>query len=190
MSTRRATREQLGQSTVEFAAASLVLVLILVGLIDFGRVFYFDIGLRGATREGARHGSWFDPASGTNLYLYDDAIKAAVDGILTKSGLPASQLQNPGTTCPDATDVNMVHNPPYNDAAFGSSAVDQPLLYICYDNTPGLDLTAAPSDNGYRARDLNIILTMRFASVTGIMQQQLGDRVHIVANTHMRIGGY
>jgi Flp pilus assembly protein TadG len=71
---------------VEFGASALVLVLLLFGLIDLGRVFYFDVGLQGAVREGARQASWFDPETGTNPYLYDSAIKSSVDAILTKSG--------------------------------------------------------------------------------------------------------
>src|SRR2546430_16998454 len=68
---------QRGQSAVEFGASAIVLVLLLFGLIDLGRVFYFDVGLTGATREAARHASWFVPppsgsaSPGTNPSLYD-----------------------------------------------------------------------------------------------------------------------
>ena len=182
--------EQRGQSTIEFGVSALVLILILVGLIDLGRAFYFDVALHGAVREGARHGIWFDASAQNNPYLYDDAIKGAVDGILARSGLPASALQNPGTTCPVTADANTIYDPPYTGAAYGSPAVNQPLLYICYDNTPGLDLTAAPTDNSYRARDLNVILVMRFGSVTGLLQQQFAENIRLVANTHMSVGGY
>src|SRR5258708_26275063 len=106
-------KAQRGQSTVEFGAASLVLVLLLFGLIDLGRVFYFDVGLMGAVREGARQASWFDPRAGRNPYLSDSAIKRSVDTILRHSGLPASVLQNTGgTTCPATVDVHAAYNPP------------------------------------------------------------------------------
>src|SRR2546430_13928595 len=68
---------QRGQSAVEFGASAIVLVLLLFGLIDLGRVFYFDVGLTGATREAARQASWFVPppagsgSPGTNPGLYD-----------------------------------------------------------------------------------------------------------------------
>src|SRR3989442_15961654 len=52
---------QRGQSAVEFGASAIVLVLLVFGLIDLGRVFYFDVGLTGATREAARQASWFVP---------------------------------------------------------------------------------------------------------------------------------
>jgi len=106
---------QRGQSAVEFGASAIVLFLLVFGLVDLGRVFYFDVGLQGATREGARQASWFDPATNTNPFLYDTdgysgtpcldpnpfpGIKESVDCNLSKSGLPASVLQNPAATCP------------------------------------------------------------------------------------------
>jgi len=186
---RASGRAQRGQSTVEFGAASLVLVLLLFGLIDLGRVFYYDVGLQGAVREGARQASWFDPSTGTNPTLYDAAIKSSVDAILTKSGLPTSVLQNSSATCPTTADGNTSFNPPYADGAFPANA-NQPSLYICYDNTPGLDLTAAPTDNSLKGADVNVILVMSFGFASGLMSGVFGNSIHIVANTHMTVGGY
>lgn len=181
---------QRGQSTVEFGAAAIVLVLLLFGLIDLGRVFYFDVGLSGAVREGARQASWFDQSSGLNPYLYDSAIKSSVDAILTHAGLPASTLGNAGgTTCPATADGNASYNPPYRDTIYPAS-LNQPSLYICYANTPGLDLTSAPPDNSYKGTDVNVILVMSFGFATGFLQGFLGNSVHIVANAHMAVGGY
>jgi TadE-like protein len=177
------------QSTVEFGAASLVLVLLLFGLLDLGRVFYFDVGLMGAVREGARQASWFDPDTGTNPYLFDDAIKSSVDRILTHAGLPASVLENPGTTCPNTADGNTAFNPPYSDFVY-PSALNAPILFICYASTPGLDLTSAPADNSFKGSDVNVILVMSFGFASGMLQGVLGNSVHIVANAHMTIGGY
>lgn len=178
-----------GQSSVEFGAAAIVLILILFGIIDLGRAFYFAVGLEGAVREGARQASWFDSRSGTNPYLYDSAIKSSVDAILTHSGLPSSQLVNPGTTCPAAADGNSSYNPPYTDAAY-STTLNQPLLYICYASTPGLDLTSAPTDNSYKGDDVDVVLTMSFGFATGFLQGILGNSIHLVANAHMTVGGY
>ena len=187
---------QRGQSTVEFGASALVLILLLFGLIDLGRVFYFDVGLTGAVREAARQASWFDPTSpnkgcgpSANPYLCDSAIKSSVDAILTQSNLPSSVLQNPGTTCPATSDLNPSFNPPYQDAVY-PVATNQPSLYICYSNTAGLDLPTAPVDNSYRGADVNVILVMSFGFVSGFMQGFLGNSIHIVANTHMTVGGF
>jgi len=181
---------QSGQSSVEFGLAAVVLLLLALGLTDLGRVFYFGVGLTGATREGARQASWFDSNAGNNPYLDDADIKTAVDGVLTKSGLPTSSLQNPGTTCPVTSDTNSQFNPPYTDDAYTAGAANQPLLYICYDNTPGLDLSTAPSNNSYRGEDVNVILVMTFGFATGFMSGVLGNSVHVAVNTHMVIGGF
>ncbi len=191
-------RHQRGQSTVEFAASAIVLILLLLGLVDFGRAFYFGVGMRGATREGARQAIWFDPSNTKDFgcgpsphgYLCDSAIKSAVDGILVNSGLPASQLQNPGATCPDVADGNGSHNPSYAGSAYATPSVNQPLLYICYSNTPGLDLVTAPTDASFNGADVNVILVMNFGFTTGFMQGVLGSSVQMAANTHMSVGGY
>jgi hypothetical protein len=197
-------RQQTAQSTVEFGASALVLVLLLFGLIDLGRVFYFDVALQGAVREAARHATWFDVDSGTNPSLYDTdgwsgtpcgdtnphpGIKESIDCNLSKSGLPASVLQNPGLTCPSPTDGNSAFNPPFQDSVYPTSP-NVPSLFICYAQTPGMDLSAAPNDNSLKGTDVNIILVMSFGFVSGLMQGVLGDSIHIVANTHMSVGGY
>jgi len=171
--------------------SAIVLLLLVFGLIDLGRVFYFDVALTGATREGARQASWFDPtnSSNPNPNLYDSAIQNAVDAILKHSGLPTSTLGNPGTSCPSPADGNTAYNPPYSDSTYPSD-VNQPVLYICYSNSPGLDLTSAPTDNSLKGTDVNVILVMNFGFVSGFLQGVLGNSVHIVANTHMAVGGY
>jgi hypothetical protein len=181
---------QRAQSSVEFGLAAIVLLLLALGLTDMGRVFYFGVGLAGATREGARQATWFDQSAGNNPYLDDDAIKASVDGVLTHSGLPASVLMNSTVTCPATTDGNGDYNPPYTDDAYTGAGIDQPMLFICYGNTPGLDLTSAPSDNSWRGQDVNVILLMNFGFATGFMQGVLGSSVHVAVNTHMVVGGF
>ena len=210
-------RQQRGQSSVEFGASAIVLFLLLYGLIDLGRVFYFDVGLTGATREAARQASWFvagtNGGPGTNPSLYDTdgwtqdpcpyevggnptgdpnpypGIKQAVDCNLNKYHLPSSILQNPTTTCPATDDGNTLYNPPYVDSVYPTTP-NQPLLFICYSNTPGLDLASAPTDNSYRGLDVNVILVMSFGFAGGFMPTMFGDTIHIVANTHMVVGGY
>jgi len=148
------------------------------------------VGLTGAAREGAREASWFDPSTGTNPFLYDGAIKSSVDGILTHSGLPTSVLANAsGTTCPSVADSNSSYNPPYVDSVYPTD-LNQPLLYICYSNTPGLDLTTAPNNNSYKGTDINVVLVLSLGFVSGFLSGLLGNSVHIVANTHMTVGGY
>src|SRR6266699_5931423 len=107
-----------GQSLVEFAVSSVVLLLLVGGLVDIGRSIYVSEALSNAAREGARHGAFFDAPNLSHPYLYDASIKAAVDTELAAISLPATVLRNPGNTCPSVTDGNAYHNPPYVSSAY------------------------------------------------------------------------
>jgi Flp pilus assembly protein TadG len=176
---------QLGQSMVEFALSSVVLLLLLGGLVDIGRALYVQEALSSAAREGARHGVWFDVPTRSNPYLYDAQIKAAVDAELAAVSLPSSLLKNPGTTCPAPTDGNAFHNPPYANAAYPPTA-NQPWLYICYANTAGLDF-AAPATN-LSQQDLNVIVLYSYGPLTPLITGQFGN-FRLAVNEHMTVQG-
>jgi len=89
----RGSMRQRGQSLVEFALSSVVLLLLVGGLVDIGRAIYISEALSNAAREGARHGVWFDAPRQSHPYLYDAQIKAAVDSQLAAISLPASVLK-------------------------------------------------------------------------------------------------
>ena len=52
---RKKCREEDGQSMVEFALILPIFLLILCGIIDFGWLFYNQLSLNNACREGARY---------------------------------------------------------------------------------------------------------------------------------------
>ena len=182
-----ATRtRQKGQSLVEFALSSVVLLLLVGGLVDIGRAIYITEALSNAAREGARHGVWFDAPHLQSPYLYDAAIKSVVDQELAASSLPASVLKNPGTTCPAPTDGNSYHNPPYANSAY-PAAVNQPWLYICYDNTAGVDF-ALPPASGQTLQDVNVIVLYSYGALTPIVTAQFGI-FRLAVNQHMTVQG-
>src|SRR5258708_32629588 len=76
-------RKQRGQSLVEFAISSTVLLLLAMGLIDLSRAFYFSVAMQGAAREGAPHAAWFDAARRANLFLQDSEIQRTLQLALT-----------------------------------------------------------------------------------------------------------
>lgn len=53
-STRSALRRQRGAAAVEFAIVIFVMLLIVAGIIGFGRTFWYSDALTKATRDGAR----------------------------------------------------------------------------------------------------------------------------------------
>jgi Flp pilus assembly protein TadG len=170
---------------VEFALSSVVLLLLVGGLVDIGRALYVAEALSSAAREGARHGVWFDAPRQTHTYLYDAQIKAVVDAELAAVSLPPSVLKNPGTTCPNPTDGNAYHNPPYANAAY-PAAVNQPWLYICYRNTAGVDYTAPASNMSQQ--DVNVIVLYSYGPLTPLVTAQFGI-FRMAVNQHMTVQG-
>ncbi|HKV87152.1 MAG TPA: TadE/TadG family type IV pilus assembly protein [Candidatus Dormibacteraeota bacterium] len=170
---------------VEFALSSVVLILLVGGLVDIGRSIFVDEALSNAAREGARHGAWFDQGTQSHPYLEDAQIKAAVDAELATISLPASVLKNPGATCPGVTDGNAYYNPPYVGSAYPAAA-NQPWLYICYDNTPGLDFTSPATNQGQH--DLNVIVLYQYGPLTPVISSQFG-LFRVAANEHITVQG-
>ena len=180
-----AAHSQAGQSLVEFAVSSVVLLLLVGGLVDIGRSIFVSEALSNSAREGARHGAWYDAPNLSHPYLYDAEIKVAVDTGLASIGLPASVLKNPGTTCPNPTDGNGLHNPPYASAAYPPTA-NQPWLYICYNNTAGLDFTSPATNQGQL--DLNVIVLYTYGPLTPLVRSQFGV-FQVAANQHITVQG-
>jgi Flp pilus assembly protein TadG len=176
---------QRGQSLVEFALSSVVLLLLVGGLVDIGRAIFISEALSNASREGARHGVWFDAPRMSHPYLDDGEIKSAVDAELATIGIPASVLKNPSSTCPSTSDGNAFHNPPFVSSAYPTAA-NQPWLYICYNNTPGLDFTSPATNQGQL--DLNVIVLYAYGPLTPLITAQFGI-FKVATNQHMTVQG-
>jgi Flp pilus assembly protein TadG len=185
LTVKKVHSHQSGQSLVEFAASSVVLLLLVGGLVDIGRSIYVQESLSNAVREGARHAVWYDAPSLSHPYLDDASIKATVDAELATISLPAAVLKNPTTTCPNPTDGNASHNPPYASSAYPPTA-NQPWLYICYNNTPGLDYTSAATNMGQL--DVNVIVLYTYGPLTPLVKSQFGV-FQVAVNQHMTVQG-
>ena len=59
----RRARSSRGTTAVEFAIVVPLLLLILLGIIDFGRLLFVQVSLNAASREGARAASLYSPTS-------------------------------------------------------------------------------------------------------------------------------
>lgn len=176
-------RRQAGQSAVEFALSSFVLLFLALGLLDFARGFYFAVRLQDAARAGARVGVAYNAQTGQYPYLDDSDIKTATDAVLTATGLPASTLSNgSGTTCPPTRDGNSLYNPPYQDTAFPSST-GHALLFICYQDQNGLEPPLASP----RGTDLNVVLLLKYGLISGFLANQLGPGIEMYGTYHALI---
>ena len=183
------SRFQRGQAVVEFALASVVLGLLLGATVDLGHSFFIDVSLHDASREGARHGVWFNVGSGNNPYLDDTDILSAVNDVLTHNGLAAATMQNgSGTTCPATTDGNAYFNPPYRSNAVPSTP-GATFVYVCYNYSPGVDHATPPTDNSYELQDVNVILIHRLSLLEGFLPEQGFGSIVIAENQHMAVQG-
>src|SRR5512141_2453659 len=64
------------QAIVEFAIVLPILIMILVGLMEIGRLIVIYAGVTNASREAARYGSVVGRDNGNFKYQYCDAIKS------------------------------------------------------------------------------------------------------------------
>jgi Flp pilus assembly protein TadG len=191
--TRVHGKRERGQSLVEFAISSMVLLLLAMGLIDLSRAFYYSVNLQGAAREGARHGAWFNTASRQNLYLDDADVVTAVKQALYGAGFQDSQIHLMASAgCLSPTDGNGAANKPYPQAAYPVQAQNV-NVYICY-TTPGGSsstgtLPVAPTDNSYWLGDINVSVLMNFQLITPLIQGLFGQGLDLAYNEHFTIQG-
>jgi Flp pilus assembly protein TadG len=190
--TRVHRRRQHGQSLVEFAISSMVLLLLAMGLIDLSRAFYFSVSLQGAAREGARHGAWFQTASRENIYLDDADVMTAVKQALYGAGFQDSQIHLINANgCLSPTDGNAVNNKPYPAAAFPAQS-QHVNVYVCYTTPSGLtygSIPNHPTDNSFWLGDINVSLLMNFQLITPLIQGLFGNGINLAYNEHFTIQG-
>jgi Flp pilus assembly protein TadG len=187
-------RKSRGQSLVEFAISSTVLLLLAMGLIDLTRAFYYSVALQGAAREGARHAAWFNQSARTNPYLVDNEVITTVQQALTGAGFTNGQVNFVATAgCLAPSDGNAVGDKPYPQSAY--PATPQTVnVYTCYTTpAPGSQQygtwTVVPTDNSWKLGDVNVILLMNFKLITPLIQGLFGGSLDLAYNEHFTIQG-
>jgi Flp pilus assembly protein TadG len=175
---------------VEFAISSIVLLLLMMGLLDLSRAFYYAVNLQGAAREGARHGAWFNTAGRYNPYLDDTDVMQAVNQGLSGAGITATQITANGCLAP--TDGNAYNNKPYAAAAYPATT-GSVYAYICYTSPGGYmqlgTRPTPPTDNSWKLGDINVSLLMNFALITPMIQNLFGSGLKLAFNEHFTIQG-
>jgi Flp pilus assembly protein TadG len=185
-------KKQRGQSLVEFAISSTVLLLLAMGLLDLSRAFYFAVNLQGAAREGARHAAWYNTNTRTNPYLYDTEVINAVKQSLYGAGFKDPQINLiTSAGCLTPTDGNGINNKPYASSAYPSTAGNA-NVYICYTDPTGAKSASrggAPNDNSWRLGDVNVSILMNFQLITPFIQGIFGNGLNVAYNEHFTIQG-
>jgi Flp pilus assembly protein TadG len=134
MASRRRSR---GQAMVEFAILIPFLFSIVLGSVDFGRVFAQNAGILGAAREAVRQAIAYDTASASNLHF---GQSSANDTYVL--GIAHDEL---GIAAGDTTTLQLAPNGHENDCFTPASppasslfptANDTGYVFVCWETTP------------------------------------------------------
>jgi hypothetical protein len=99
-----------GQNLVEFALIFPILFLVLMGILDMGRMTYYASALHNAAREGARYGSVFpDDPEGVITKVEEAAV-----------GIPVDDLDVIVTTWPMTIQVSAAYTMPFVTPLIGA----------------------------------------------------------------------
>jgi Flp pilus assembly protein TadG len=109
-------KNERGAVAVEFALVFPILILVLVGIIEYGAVFNAQILVTGAAREAAR-----SMALTSNPGTATSAALAASPGLVPS--LTAGDVAFSSTSCPTGSDVTVTisYDKPYLTGMFGAT---------------------------------------------------------------------
>lgn len=176
---RHAAKRERGQSLVEFSMVVTVILLMLLGMVEFGFIFDHHLTIEYATREGARVGAAMANGGGTmgclttpapgqspNRATVDPLIVAAVQRVITSPGssVVASRVSQirifkSGATGQETGPVNV-----YTYNAGGGPPVDGVPLDFKLSGTEGW--LACNRDNGQTPDSLGVSLTYNYQLIT------------------------
>ena len=94
--------ENRGQSLVEFVLLLPVLLIILAGLLDLGRLYFAYVAVTDAAAEGAAYAAlFFPPTESTNCPPDSDICRAAREASAGLVQLDQAEITVDCPTCPD-----------------------------------------------------------------------------------------
>ena len=167
---RRFSYSRKGQAIVETALLLPILMLLVMGSADLGRVFYYAISVTNAAREAARQGTYYDPISSSNAYdSYAQVLAAAqkeVPSDVTIS-LPASTPSHCLTGVPSSWSIYYPTQP------------NSGYVFICFDGNDS-QTTAA-------TQTIQVTILYNFAPVTPLAEVVGASLIQVEASTAMQV---
>ena len=94
-----------GQAMVEFALVLPIFLLILCGIIDFGWLFYNQLSLNNACREGARY-AVVNTADGSNTQAIINHINNSITTVFANDGV-SIEIEYSSPADPTAGDITV-----------------------------------------------------------------------------------
>ena len=155
---------------VETALLLPILMLLVMGSADLGRVFYYSIAVTNAAREGARQGTYYDPVSSSNIYdSYTEVLKAA------KQDVPSDVTLSYPTTSP----AHCLPGQPSSWSIYYPTQANKGYVYICFD---GNDSQATPAQ-----QTIQVTILYNFQPVTPLAQVVGAGSVQVLSSTTMQV---
>jgi Flp pilus assembly protein TadG len=169
-SRRPAGRSRKGQAIVETALLLPILMLLVMGSADLGRVFYYSIAVTNAAREAARQGTYWDPISASNTYdSYSQVLTAAqkeVPSDVTLS-LPTSSPSHCLTGAPSSWSIYYPTQP------------NSGYVFICFDGNDSQSTAATQT--------IQVVILYNFSPVTPLAQVVGTSLIQVEASTTMQV---
>jgi hypothetical protein len=160
-----------GQAIVETALLLPVLMLLVTGSADFGRVFYYSIAVTNASREAARQGTYYDPISNGNSYdSYAQVLAAAQHEVPSDLTL----------SLPTLSPSHCLVGGPSSWSSYYPTQANTGYVFICFDNTE----SPAPSSAG---QWITVTILYNFQPITPMADVIGMGTVHVEASTTMRV---
>jgi uncharacterized membrane protein YgcG len=169
-SRRPAGRSRKGQALVETALVLPVLMFLVMGSADLGRVFYYAVGVTNASREAARQGTYYDPISNSNLYdTYAQVLAAA------QHEVPSDVTLNLPSTSPS----HCLTGAPSTWGPYYPNQPNTGNVFICFD---GNDAQSTPAQ-----QTIQVAILYDFSPVTPLPQLVGANLIHVEASTSMQV---
>ncbi|HEV3095523.1 MAG TPA: TadE/TadG family type IV pilus assembly protein [Candidatus Dormibacteraeota bacterium] len=159
-----------GQALVETALLLPLLMLLVMGSADLGRVFYYSIAVTNSAREAARQGTYYDPVSSGNVYdSYAQVLAAAQQDVPSDVTL----------SLPAISPSHCLTGQPSSWSAYYPSQPNTGYVFICFD---GNDSQSAPAQ-----QTIQVTILYNFAPVTPLASVVGAASVHVEAATMMQV---
>src|ERR1700682_978496 len=159
-----------GQAIVETALLLPVLMLLVMGTSDLGRVFYYSIAVTNAAREAARQGTYYDPISGTNSFDTYSAVLAAA-----QKEVPSDVT----LTAPAVSPSHCLTGQPSSWSVYYPSQPNTGFVFICFDGNDAQTVAATQT--------IQVTILYNFEPVTPLASVVGASSVHVEASTIMQV---
>jgi Flp pilus assembly protein TadG len=159
-----------GQAIVETALLLPILMLLVMGSADLGRVFYYAIAVTNAAREAARQGTYYDPISASNTYdSYSQVLTAAQKEVPSDVTL----------SLPTSTPSHCLTGAPSSWSIYYPTQPNSGYVFICFDGNDS-QTTAA-------TQTIQVTILYNFSPVTPLAQVVGASLIQVEASTAMQV---